>query len=646
MAIFIGKGYNQKLLRINLTTNKVTSETIPDEVIRSYLGGDGFLAYYMFNEIPAKCNPLSENNKILIAVGPVTGTLWPSSGRFVMGAKSPLTGFWGESNCGGFFARELKSAGYDLVIIEGMSKKPVYITISDTEVKIIPAQHLWGKNAREVTLELYRQYPDSQVLCIGQAGENLVRYACVMSNLYRAFGRSGMGAVWGSKKLKAIVCKGNKKISVAQPDKFYELAKNAHRKVIEDPRAKQMFRYGTNLLVSAKQAIGELITRNHSDGIFEGADKLASEYLAEHFQGRPRACFGCTNACKEVYTTSQNNPWMPNFTVEGPEYEGTAFFGSNIGVDDYDFILYVSDLCNRYGYDQISVGAVISFIIECVEKGVVKKSQVDNLDLRWGNKEPVIELMHKIAFRKGIGNLLAEGVKIASEKLGKDTEPFALHVKGQEISGQDGRTHRSVGLTHAVGARGADHLRSLVTVDQLGYKEAARKRYWKLFEGKTKKQQEEILNRLCNPYSEDYKAYAVKVTEDIFCIRDSLIVCWYTCGWPPIFWIEDFAEVLPLVTGEDKFGSVDELMLIGERIQNLKRLFNLREGLKPSDDTLPKRFTDEPMPSGPGKGQTANLKRMIKEYYELRDWNLNTGWPSKKKLAELNLLDLSARINS
>jgi len=637
MAIYKSKGYNQTLLRINLTTNKITKEIIPDEIINSYLGGDGFLAYYMYKELPAKVDPLSEKNKIFIAVGPITGTLWPSSGRFVMGAKSPLTNFWGESNCGGFFAAEMKSSGYDLVIIEGKAKKPVYITIFDDEVKILPADDLWGKDTREVTLTLYNKYPDSQVLCIGQAGENLVRYACVMSNLYRAFGRSGMGAVWGSKKLKAIVCKGSKKISVAQPEKFYELAKQAHRRVIDDPRARQMFRYGTNLLVSAKQAIGELITRNHSDGVFEGADKLAAEYLAEHFKGRPRACFGCSNACKEVYTTSAANPWLPNFTVEGPEYEGTAFFGSNIGVDDFDFILYATDLCNRYGYDQISVGAVISFIIECVEKGVVKKTQVDNLDLRWGNKDAVIELLHKIAFRKGVGDLLAEGVKIASQKLGKETVPFALHVKGQEISGQDGRTHRSVALTHAVGARGADHLRSLVTVDQLGYKEAARKRYYKLFEGKTKKQQEEILNRLCNPYSEDYKAYAVKVTEDIFCIRDSLIVCWYTCGWPPIFWIDDFAKVLPLVTGEEKFASVDELMLIGERIQNLKRLFNLREGLKPSDDTLPERFTKEPMPSGPGKGQVANLKVMLEEYYKLRGWDIKTGKITKRKLKELSL---------
>ncbi|GAG26381.1 unnamed protein product, partial [marine sediment metagenome] len=259
--------------------------------------------------------------------------------------------------------------------------------------------------------------------------------------------------------------------------------------------------------------------------------------------------------------------------------EGTMAFGSNCGIDDYDMILYVCDLCNKYGIDQISLGIAISFLMECYENGFITKKDCDGLELRWGNKEAVVALTHKTAKREGIGDLLAEGVKRASQKLGKKTERFAMHVKGQEISGQDGRTHRSVALTHAVGARGADHLRSLVTVDQLGYKEAARKRYKDLFKGKPKKQQEVILNELCNPYLENYKAYAVKITEDVFAIRDALVVCWYTCGWPPIFWIDDFAKIMPLATGEEAFGSIEELMKIGERQVNVKRAFNIREGL-------------------------------------------------------------------
>ncbi|MDI6641018.1 MAG: aldehyde ferredoxin oxidoreductase N-terminal domain-containing protein, partial [Elusimicrobiota bacterium] len=238
-----------------------------------------------------------------------------------------------------YFGAELKFAGWDFLIIDGKAKNPVYIEIFNDEIKIRDAKHLWGKDTREVTLELQRPDPESQVLCIGIAGENKVKYACVISNLYRAFGRSGLGAVWGSKNLKAIVVRGTKKITVAQPEKFAELAFKAHRRIIEDERARQMFKYGTNLLVAYKQAIGEFITRNHSEGIFEGADKLSAEYLAEKFHGRPRACFGCSNACKEVYTSSADNPWMPNATVEGPEYEGTAFFGSNIAIDDFDFIL-------------------------------------------------------------------------------------------------------------------------------------------------------------------------------------------------------------------------------------------------------------------------------------------------------------------
>jgi aldehyde:ferredoxin oxidoreductase len=634
---FFGKGYQGKILRINLTTGRVSKEQLDDSTVRNYLGGDGFLAHYLYTELKGGEDPLGGKNKIVISTGPLTGTAWPTSGRFVMGAHSPLTGFWGESNCGGFFGPELKAAGYDAMIIEGKAAKPSMVVINDGEVAVKDAKHLWGRDTRDVTLELRKDDPETQVLCIGIAGENKVRYACVMSNLYRAFGRSGLGAVWGSKNLKAVTVRGTGKVTVADHDAFYKLAFDAHQRVMKSPQGRQMFRYGTNLLVSAKQAIGEFITRNHSEGNFEGADKLAAEYLADKFQGRPRACFGCTNACKEVYVSSPDNPWMPNFTVEGPEYEGTAFFGSNLGIDDYDFILYASDLCNRYGYDQISVGAVISFIVECAEKGLISRKEADGLDLGWGKKESVIKLMHKIAKREGFGGILAEGVKRAAAKIGRGSEKYALHVKGQEISGQDGRTHRSAALTHAVGARGADHLRSLVTVDQLGYKDAAGKRYKKLLEGKSVAEKERILNDLCNPYSEKHKAFAVKVTEDVFCIRDSLVVCWYTCGWPPIFWIEDFARVLPSVTGIEEFGSPEELMKVGERIQNVKRLFNLREGLTAADDTLPKRFTEEPMPAGPGKGQKANLKVMLDEYYKLRGWDRKTG---KIKPATLKRLGL------
>lgn len=635
--MYKSKSYCGQVLRVNLLTGKITKEPLNDFVIRNYIGGNGFGVYYLYNELKPRCEPLGSDNKIVIGTGPLTGTFWPSSGRFTMGAKSPLTNFWGEANSGGFFGAELKFAGYDCVIIEGKAKKPVYIEIENTKCQILNAEFLWGKDTKTVTLELQKNDKEKQVLCIGIAGENLVRYACVMSNLHRAFGRSGLGAVWGSKNLKAITVRGTGRINVFDYEKFFEISKDAHRKVQTDPRARNMFKYGTNLLVSAKQAIGEFVTKNHSTGIFEGAEKLAAEHLAEKFHGRPRACFGCTNACKEVYVSSPENPWQPNLTTEGPEYEGTAFFGSNLGIDDYDMILYVADLCNKYGVDQISCGNVIGFLYECYEKRIVSKKDCDGLDCSWGSKNAVIKLVEKICFREGIGDLLAEGVKRAAEKIGKGAEKYAMHVKGQEISGQDGRTHRSVALTHAVGARGADHLRSLVTVDQLGYKEAAGKRYSKLLESKSAKEKEKILNDLCNPYSEKYKAFAVKTTEDVFAIRDALVVCWYTCGWPPIFWIDDFAKVLPLVTGEEAFGSVEELMKIGERQVNAKRLFNLREGLTVKDDTLPKRFTDEPMPEGPGKGQVANLKIMLDEYYKLRGWNRKTGKVTEKKLKELGL---------
>ena len=648
--MFKGKGYVGKILRVNLSNGKISKEPLLDFVVKNYIGGNGFSAYYLYRELEPGIDPLGSKNKIVIGTGPLTGTLWPSSGRFSIGAKSPLTGFWGEANSGGFFGPELKYAGYDAIIIEGKAKRPVYIDIFNEEIAIKDAKHLWGRNTKEVTLELQKEDKETQVLCIGQGGENLVGYASIMSNFHRALGRSGQGAVWGSKNLKAIAVRGTGRVDVANFDKFVELAKEAHRKIQEDERARRMFDYGTNILVEAKSMIGELVTRNHSAGVFEGAEKLYAELLKEKFNGRPRACFGCTNACKEVYTTSHANPWAPDMVTEGPEYEGTMAFGTNCDIDDYDMILYVSDLCNKYGIDQISLGIAISFLMESYENGLITKKDCDGLEMHWGNKEAVVALTHKVAKREGIGDLLADGVKRAAEVLGRGTERYAMHVKGQEISGQDGRGHRSVALTHAVGARGADHMRSLVTVDQLGYKDpvykvAAAERYKGLIEGKSKKEKKEIIDKLCNPYTEDYNAYAVKITEDVFAIRDALIVCWYTCGWPPIFWIEDFAKIMSLATGEEAFEDVQELLRIGERQVNVKRAFNIREGLTRKDDNLPKRFIEEPLPEGPSKGQVVNLEVMLDEYYELRGWDRKTGMIKRKTLKRLNLPEIEKELD-
>jgi aldehyde:ferredoxin oxidoreductase len=301
-------------------------------------------------------------------------------------------------------------------------------------------------------------------------------------------------------------------------------------------------------------------------------------------------------------------------------------FGSLLGIADFPTALRANRVCNELGLDMISTGATIAFAIEAFENGCMDLSTTDGMKLEWGNSEQALQLLEMIANKEGIGKILAEGSRAAARKIGHGSERYAMHVKGLEVSGQDGRTHRSIGLSHATGARGADHLRSLVTVDQLGYQEVAAKRW-----GRDK------LPEIVDPYTEKYKAAAVVETENVYCIRDSMIVCWYSVSWPPIFWLDDFAQVLPVVTGIESFGSVDELHRIAERQVTLKRLFNAREGISRKDDRLPSRFTDEPMPEGPGRGQRVNLEPMLDDYYRLRGWSLENGLPTDETLRRLSL---------
>jgi len=385
-----------------------------------------------------------------------------------------------------------------------------------------------------------------------------------------------------------------------------------------------MSKYGTWVLTAVKQEIGELPTYNHQTGVFDGWEKLSGDYIRPKYTVTDRACFGCSLGCKKVNYVREG-PFAGTLE-EGPEYEGLMAFGSSLGIDDYATTLKANQICNKYGMDIISAGATIGFAIEAYIKGAITSKDTGGLKLEWGDQKQIIHLLQMIADREGFGDLLAEGSKRAAEKLGRGTDKFAIHVKGMEVSGQDGRTHRSIALGHATGARGADHLRSLVVVDQLGYEDVAASRW-----GADK------LPEIIDPYTEKYKANAVFESENAYCIRDTLIVCWYSVSWPPIFWMEDFARMLPSATGEPYFGKVENLTKIAERQVTLKRLFNAREGVTKRDDQLPERFTKEPMPEGPGKGQTVNLEPMLHDYYKLRGWDLETGLPTKDTVKRLSL---------
>ncbi|MHA2140466.1 MAG: aldehyde ferredoxin oxidoreductase family protein [Candidatus Thorarchaeota archaeon] len=619
-------GYTGKILRVLLDKGEFKAERLPTEWIRDYIGGDGFAAKLLYEEVPGQTDALSPENKLLIATGPITGTLWPMSGRTVFVSKAALTGIWGESHVGGFLGPELKYAGYDMLVIEGAAEKPVYILIQDEDLQIIDASDFWGMTTNDVTAAIKDKHkdPDIQVAAIGPAGENEVRFSAVIINNARAAGRTGMGAVLGSKNVKAIAVRGHGVVEVHDHEGFTELAKKAHQRVRDNPQAQEMGRWGTWILTAVKQEIGELPTYNHRTGVFSGWEKLAADYIRPRYTIADRACFGCSLGCKKMNYVREG-PFAGTLE-EGPEYEGLMAFGSSLGIDDYPTTLKANQVCNRYGMDIISAGATIGFAMEAFENGIIDEKDTGGLRLEWGDREMTIRLLEMMGRREGFGDILAEGSAKAAQKIGKGAEQFALHVKGMEISGQDGRTHRSIGLGHATGARGADHLRSLVVVDQLGYEDIAAERW-----GADK------LPEIVDPYTEKHKATAVFESENSYCIRDTLIVCWYSVSWPPIFWMQDFAEMLPLATGVKEFGNVDTLTEIAERQVNLKRIFNAREGITRKDDNLPSRFTHEPMPEGPGKGQVVDLEPMLDDYYKLRGWDLETGLPTKDTIRRLSL---------
>jgi aldehyde:ferredoxin oxidoreductase len=629
------KGYTGKILRVNLTNQKVNVEPTSKDLARHFIGGTGYASYLLYQELAKGIAPFGPENKLIFCTGPATGTAWPTAGRMAVVSKSPLTGIWAESHVGGHLGPELKFAGYDFVIIEGEAKQPTLLSIVDEEIQFHSGAPYWGlktlKTAQLMRRDLGQQH--GHVAVIGPAGENLVRFSSIMIDGARAAGRTGLGAVMGCKKLKGILVRGTGSVTVAEPDRFQTLWVDGHNRVQTNPQALEMRKYGTAILVATKQSIGELPTFNHREGVYEGWDRISAETFHDHYYHTTRACGTCRLACKKAFKVDKGP--HKGLITEGPEYEGIMAMGSNVGIDDVPTILVTQHLCNEYGMDVISAGATAAFLMELAENGLLTKKDLEKHDLRWGNTEALIDLMHEIAQRKGLGDLAAEGSHRIAQEKGENAEPFDMTVKGMEISGQDGRAHRSMALGHAVAARGADHLRNLVTMDQLAYKDVAAERFG-----------EDKLPEICDPYVETHKALATVVTEKVYTIRDSLIVCWYTCSWPPIFWVEDFAPLLAAVTGESAFDNANELMHIGARLVTMKRAFNVREGIRRKDDRLPRRFTHEPFPKGPSKGQTVTLEPMLDEYYQLYGWDVETGIPTQSTLKKLGLEEIAKDLRS
>ncbi len=567
---------NDKLLRINLTDYSISTEKIPESVVLDYMGGTGYITYYLYKELEPKIDPLSPENKIIIAPGPIQGTKIPVSGRYAIGTKSPLTGLYLDSNVGGFLGPEIRFTGYDLIIIEGKSSKPVYISIKDQKVEIKDAKDLWGKFVYEtdVLIKALEREPKMRVLTIGPAGENLVNFACSSSDNFRNAGRGGLGAVFGSKNLKAVAVKGStrptngdrEKIESARKD-IVQRAKNAK----DDGHL--LYKHGTSWLVKVASDLDHYPTRNWQSGEFEDIDKLRHEVFAEKYKRFRRPCYQCPIGCSETLDASVFD-WVEEDRKEiaKPEYETLAMLGGNCGISDSEAVIHANYLCNELGLDTISTGSAIAMTMEAIEKGLVEGPEFD--DVEFGNIDKFLELIDKIAYRQDIGDILADGVAQAAEYW--KIEDLAIHVKKLPFAAWDPRAKLGLGLSYATAAVGASHLRGWPSTSEIPEKSAIK-----------------VIDSLVEQ-------------QDLKTIKDCLSICHFTHSIKPALGFDDCVNILSAAW--DKEVTAEDLTDVARRIWIMKRLFNMREfgDKKPIEfDNLPKRFMEEPLPSGRAKGKTA-----------------------------------------
>ncbi|HHV79357.1 MAG TPA: aldehyde ferredoxin oxidoreductase family protein [Firmicutes bacterium] len=615
-------GYAGRILRVDLTKRTWQKEVLDPELALRFIGGRGFNAFRMFREIPGGTDPLSADNKLFFATGPLAGTLLPGA-RFNVSAKSPQTGIFGDSNAGGFFGPEMKFAGYDQIILEGKCSELSYLLITADGVQFKPAAHLAGMDVWQTTTEIRRELGDSrvQVACVGPAAENGVKFCGIFADLARPAARTGMGLVMASKNLKAIAVRGSKPITIADRDRFLRLLKEIDEMIFNHEQYKPRCALGTTRLLSSLNALGCLATRHYLTGRFEKANDVSGERLASTWKTKSKACFACTIPCSRFFIVKEG-PYS-GLRSEGPEFEGLAGFSSRVGNGDLGLALKGVDLCNRYGMDVISTSECISFAMECAEKGIISAKEADGLDLSWGNGETILTLIRKIAYREGFGDVLADGVRAAAEKIGRGSEELAMHVKGLEIFQADPRGLKGYALGLAVSSRGADHLRSEPSFEFSEDREEAIRRYGV----------PEAAFRL------EYKGKGrlVKDFEERSALADCIEICKNTVVNMEVIYFEMAAALLKAVTGLDTEPS--DVQKACERVVNLERCFNVREGLSRADDTLPRRFLEEPLgpECGPSAGSVVELRPMLEEYYEARGWDIETGIPTPAKLADLGL---------
>lgn len=593
-------GYQGKILRVNLTDRSITTDNLDYDTAVKFVGGRGLGTKFMMDEVDPNVDPLSPENKLMFVTGPLTGTPNPTGGRYMVVTKGPLTGTIASSNSGGRWGAELKFAGYDMIIVEGKADSPVYLAIEDDKVELRDASHLWGKEVSPTEALLDQEMPEkSKYLSIGPAGERLSLLACIINDTYRAAGRTGVGAVMGSKNLKAIAVRGTNKVPLADPEGLKELNKTLNKKILENGVTGQgLPTYGTAILVNIINELGVLPTNNFQESKYSEADIISGEHMSEHYLLRKDPCYRCPIGCGRYVKYDDKEGG-------GPEYETIWAFGSDCGVDDFKDIMDVNFVCNEVGIDTISAGSTIAAGMELYQRGLITDEDLDGVPLKFGDGKGMVEWTRRMGYREGFGDKLAEGSYRLGEMYG--VPEISMSVKKQELPAYDPRAIQGQALAYATSNRGGCHVRAyLISPEVLGLPEP--------------------LDR----FTTEGKATWVKIFQDLTAWIDSAGLCLFTSF---ALGAADYAAMFEKVTGVEY--DATELLLAGERIYNIERLFNLKAGIDPAEDTLPKRLLEDPITEGPSKGEVARLDVMLPQYYEVRGWE--DGIPNEAKKEELGL---------
>lgn len=614
----MSKAFMGQILRVNLGQGIISKEDLRMDWAKQFLGAAGLGTRYLYDMAPKGTDPLGRENPLIFMTGPLTGTPSASASRYSVVARSPQTGLWGQANSGGTFGPALKRSGYDGIIFEGISPEPVYLRIIDGQAELCDAAHLWGKTVPETEDLLQEVNPSLTVACIGPAGENLVRFAAIMNNKHRAAGRCGLGAVMGSKRLKAIACDGHAAINLADRTRFLQTAQR-QREYMDESLLKIGFdTFGTNMIADMVNVRGGYPNRNWQKGTFVAIDEVNAQAITDKILIEGARCFACPVACGRK-TEIREGKWQGHIG-EGPEYETTNTLGSMCGVSDLNAITMANYHCNEYGLDTISTGATIAFAMECYERGLLADAWTGGLPLKFGDADLVVELVEKIALRQGIGDLLAEGSRVMAERVGQGSAHFAMHVKGLELPAYDPRAAKITGLGYVTANRGGDHMTgyvqgpTFIDIPFLIVDESS----------------------IHDPFIANPQEVQVLVDmENALATLDATGGCKFM---GILLTAEEIAELIVSATGWDF--SVAEFRKTGERIYNLERAFCVREGLRREQEVLPARLMEDPLPDGPAEGMRldwATMEMMKDSYYQRRGWDLRTGIPTPEKLQELGL---------